>query len=136
MLKAFATIAAAGLAAAAPAQTGGGLGGLLGGALPNVGSIGAGNAAGLLGYCIKNNLLGGAAGAPPSDQTSAAAPTGARAILDRLAGRQGVEQSPGYAAGQAGQVQTPGGTLPLGSLRGQIKNQVCKLVLNRARSFL
>ena len=33
--------------------------GLLGAILPNVASVGAGNAAGVIGYCLKNKFLGG-----------------------------------------------------------------------------
>ncbi|WP_375429346.1 DUF2501 domain-containing protein [uncultured Sphingomonas sp.] len=153
MFKLFAFIAAAGLAAAAPAQTtpgAGELAGVLGGALPRVGSIGAGNAAGLLGYCLKNNLLGttgaagngggllgGAAAVPSATPTPAAPATGARAILERLLSRPGVQQSPGYKAGDGGQVQTGNGrTLGLDGMQGQLRTQMCKLVLNRAKSFL
>lgn len=167
MFKVFAFIAAAGLAAAAPAQTtsaptgAGGLAGVLGGVLPRVGSIGAGNAAGLLGYCLKNNLLGttGATGAvgtgggllggllggavpvpgttPTATPTPAASANGAPAILGRLLSRPGVQQSPGYKAGEAGQVQTGNGrALGLEGLQGQVRTQMCKLVLNRAKSFL
>ncbi len=144
------TTAAAPVAAQLSAQTppattsspstpspGGGLleraGGLLGGAMPSIGSIGAGNAAGLLGYCLKNKLLG----ATGTTGTTSGAATGAAGVLGRLAGQKDVKTSPGYSAGQAGQVQAPNGqTLSLGSLRGQVKNQMCNLVLSRARSFL
>ena len=117
-------------AATSQTTTRGGLlgqaGSLLGGGIPQIGSIGAGNAAGLLGYCVKNRLLGAAGGA-----------TGAAGVLGRLTGRKDVQSQPGYQAGQAGQVQTPAGqSLSLDSLRGQVKNQVCSLVLNRARAFL
>lgn len=113
------------------ARQGGGLlgqmGGLLGGGgLPAIGSVGAGNAAGLLGYCVKNRLLG-----------ATGSSTGAAGVLGRLTGKSAITSSPEYAAGQAGQVQAPNGeALSLGSLRGQVKNQLCKVVLNRARSFL
>ena len=135
----------------APTQNGlgslGGLGGLLGGALPNVGSIGAGNAAGLLGYCLKNNLLGqgGALGALAGGRNAASrsgsstnAPvTGAQSILQRLTGRRGVQTSPGYAAGQEGEVQAPNGqAFSLDDLGGQVKTRMCSIVLNRAKSFL
>ena len=122
-----------------------GLGGLLGGALPNVGSIGAGNAAGLLGYCLKNNLLGqgGALGAltggrnTPRAGSAKAPATGAQSILQRLTGRQGVQTSPGYAAGQEGEVQAPNGqAFSLDDLGGQVKTRMCSIVLNRAKSFL
>ncbi|MCP3734802.1 DUF2501 domain-containing protein [Sphingomonas sp. RP10(2022)] len=105
-------------------QVGGLLGG--GGALPQVGTIGAGNAAGLLGYCVRNKLLGATGGQ-----------TGAAGVLGRLTGQKDVRTLPGYQAGQAGQVQAANGqTLSLDGLRGQVKNQVCNLVLNRARAFL
>jgi len=135
-------VAIAGLSTGAVAQTGaapaarsGGLAGLLGSGIPNVAGIGAGNAAGLLGYCIQNNLLGGLTGqaAIPGAAQTGVAPS----ILQRLTGRQGVTTSPGYQAGQSGQVVAPGGqALSLGDLRGQVKNRVCGMVLNRAKSFL
>ena len=101
----------------------GGLGGLLGGGgLPNVGSAGMGNVAGLLGYCVKNRLLGGA---------------GTSSVLGRLTGQQGVTNSPGYAAGQSGMLQTgENGTLPLDALKDQAKSKICRLVLDHAQSFL
>ncbi len=143
----IAAVALAGLATGASAQTNpsaggfGGLGGLLGGGIPNIASVGAGNAAGLLGYCLKNNLLGAAGAVPGAPMRGTATPpargTGAQAILERLTGRQGVAASPGFAAGQAGRVQTGGGqALSLDSLRGQVKSQVCNVVLKRAQSFL
>jgi hypothetical protein len=120
----------------------GGLGGLLGGGLPNVGSVGAGNAAGLLGYCLKNRLLGqgGMLGGLTGSQTGTQATpqaSGAQSILQRLTGRRDVQTSPGYAAGQAGQVQAGNGqTLSLGNLGGQVKTQLCNVVLKRAKAFL
>ena len=124
----------------------GGLGGLLGGALSSVGSIGAGNAAGLLGYCLKNNLLGqggalgaltGGRNAPRAGSTTRAPATGAQSILQRLTGRQGVQTSPGYAAGQDGEVQAPNGqAFSLDDFGGQVKTRMCSIVLNRAKSFL
>ncbi len=109
----------------ATAQTGagglGGLGGLLGGALPNVASASAGNAAGLLGYCIKNNVLGG---------------NGAASVLGKLTGKQGVAASPGFEAGRQGELQAGDTALSLDSLKGRVKTQVCSMVLKRAQSFL
>ncbi|MEG8052546.1 DUF2501 domain-containing protein [Sphingomonas aerolata] len=127
---------------------GGGLGGLLGGGASGIGSIGAGNAAGLLGYCLKNNLLGqgGALGALTGRQTAPQTRTqspatgqaaGAQSILQRLTGRQGVRTSPGFAAGRAGELQAPNGQgLSLDNLGGQVKTKMCSLVLNRAKAFL
>lgn len=117
------------VAPATTARSGGLLGqagGLLGSGLPQVGTIGAGNAAGLLGYCVRNKLLGATGGQ-----------TGAAGVLGRLTGQKDVTTLPGYQAGQTGQVQAANGqTLSLDPLRGQIKTQLCNLILNRARSFL
>lgn len=120
------SLSTAGLAqTAAPApSTAGGLAGLLGGAILNVASASAGNAAGVLGYCVKNNLLSGA---------------NASSVLGTLAGRSDVTASPGYRAGQSGLLQTgQAGAAPLSlaTMRGQLKTQVCNLVLRRATSFL
>ena len=99
----------------------GGLSGLLGGALPSVASAGAGNAAGVLGYCVKNNVLSGA---------------NATSVLERLTGKPGVTAEPGYAAGQAGTVGSGRSALSLKSLKGQLRTRVCDMVLKRAGAFL
>jgi len=124
MIKSIAAIALIGLAATpGVAQTkSGGLAGLLGGALPNVASSSAGNAAGLLGYCVKNNVLSGA---------------NAASVLGSLTGKSGIATSDGYAAGQAGQLDTGrGSAMSIDGLKGQAKTKVCSLVLKHAKSFL
>ena len=105
----------------ATAQTGGGLGNLLGGALPSVGKVGAGNAAGLIGYCVKNNYLNSA---------------NATSVLGKLTGQQGVTTSPAYAAGQSGTVQAGNQTFSLANLKGQLKTKMCDAVLKRGASLL
>ena len=148
--KPLALLLAASLASGATAQTRpstepqsgglmGSLGGLLSDGMPSVGSIGAGNAAGLLGYCLKNKLLGqgGALGGLMGSQRAAPQASSAQSILQRLTNRQGVQTSPGFAAGQAGEIQAPNGQgLSLDDLGGQIKTRMCSLVLNRAKAFL
>jgi hypothetical protein len=112
------------LATSAPAQLpnlSGGADGLLGGVLPNVGSIGAGNAAGVLTYCMKNKFLGGA---------------NATSVLGRLTGKPGVKTSKGFALGRNGTVHTENSQLSLGSLKGKVKTRVCDLVLSHAGSLL
>lgn len=99
----------------------GALPGSSGAGLPNVASVGAGNAAGILGYCLKNKLLSG---------------SGATGVLGQLTGRRDITSSPGFADGQTGQLQTDGRTLSLGSLTGSVKSRVCDMVLSRARSFI
>lgn len=102
----------------------GGMSGLLGGGLPNIASTGAGNAAGLLGYCIKNNVLG-------ANQAS-----GAGSLLNRLTARRGVQSSNGYLAGQQGEVQTGGRSFSLSGVKDQVRGQICSLVLRRAQSLV
>lgn len=108
---------------AAPAQLSGlgGAGGLLGGVLPNVASASAGNAAGVLGYCLKNKLLGG---------------TDARSVLGKLTGQEGVTSSKGYTDGQKGLLQMDGSSLSLGGIKQKVKSKVCGLVLDHAQSLL
>lgn len=115
------------LAGPASAQN---LGALMGGALPSIGSAGVGNAAGLLGYCVKNKLTGGAA---------------AQSVLGKLTGQPEIKQSPGYSQGLLGNVlggsnaadaATQQPAFSLNSLKGQVKTRACDLVLKRAGSFL
>ena len=125
-LLSLAIIATAGNAQTTTAPTAntnkfGGLANMLGGGLPNVASTGAGNAAGVLGYCVKNNVLSGA---------------NAASVLGSLTGKTGVATSPAYAAGQSGTLQTGNSTLSLATMKGQVKTKVCDLVLKRAKSFL
>jgi hypothetical protein len=130
---------AAGLAVAAPADAqlegllgggksgGGGLGGLggLGGGAGLLGGgvsqIGAGNAAGLLGYCVKRKYLGGG---------------DARSILGKLTGKPGVLGSKGYAAGQDGKLVTKQGTFSLDGVKDKVKGKVCDMVLDHAQGFV
>ena len=99
----------------------GGLSGVGGGLIPSIGSVGAGNAAGLLGYCMKRKLLGG------SD---------AKSVLARLAGQPEIARSKSYAAGQQGLIVSKQGTLSLDGVKDKVKGKVCTLALDRAGSFL
>ena len=111
-------------AAPAAAQSGSSSlgGGLLGRLLPNVGGATAGNAAGLLSYCLKNRLLGG---------------EGAKSALSSLMGRSDVTSSSGFAAGERGQLVTDQGSgLSLDMLKGKLKAKACDMVMQRAGSFL
>ncbi len=102
------------------------LGGLLGGGgsggLPNIGAAGAGNVAGLLGYCVRNKLTSG---------------TGVAAVLGKLTGKPGVTTSSDYAAGQEGLLQgRDGKAFSVDGVKTSIRTRVCDLVLSRARAFL
>jgi hypothetical protein len=103
-----------------------GLSGVANSLLPKaVGSTGVSNAAGLLGYCVQNKLLGGASAANASS------------VLGQLTGRQDVTKSPNYALGQQGTLKAGNGqTFSLDQLKGQVKQKACDMVLSRAGSFL
>jgi hypothetical protein len=120
---------------AANAQSLGGLGGKLGGMMPGGGSMSSGsmgNVAGLLGYCVKNNYLGGG--------------SGAAGVQSQLLGKMGGQGSsdPGYLSGSKGMLQGGDGkTTDLTSVGGgssdmksKITGKVCDTVLKQGKSFL
>lgn len=114
------------LLAAAPVsaqfKTGGsGLGSVLGGGLPDVGGVGAGNAAGLIGYCVKNKYLSGA---------------GATSVLGKLTGQPGITDSPEYADGQNGLLKSGDQQFSLSSVKGQVKTKLCDMVLKQGSSLI
>lgn len=97
------------------------LGGLMGGALPNIASVGAGNAAGVLSYCVKNKLVNA---------------TSASSVLGKLTGKPGVTESSGFKLGQSGTIQTDQNALSIGGLKAKAKSKLCDLVLSHATSLL
>ena len=90
--------------------------------LPALSSISAGNAAGLLGYCLKNKFLAGGS---------------VDSVLGGLTRKPGVTGSKDYAAGLAGEVLN-GGSAPvsLAQFPRQLKSQACNMVLKKGASFL
>ena len=95
---------------------------LVKGGLPGVSSISAGNAAGLLGYCVKNKFLGGGS---------------ADSVLGGLTRKPGVTGSKDYSLGQAGQIlngKDP--PVSLGQIPKELKSQACNMVLKQGASFL
>ncbi len=110
------------LAGAAPSSAQlGNLGGLLGGAMPDIASVGAGNAAGVLSYCVKNRLVNA---------------TSASSILGKLTGKPGVKESSGFKLGQSGTIQGDGGALPIAGLKEKVKTKACDVVLRHAGSLI
>lgn len=98
----------------------GGASGAMG--LPDVSSIGAGNAAGVLGYCLKNKFLGGG---------------DAGSVLGRLTGKPEVKSSKDYSAGESGNLLSGNGSsFSLSSAPKQVKSKLCGMVLKQARSFI
>ena len=117
----FAVLSAAAALSSAQLPSIPGVGGL--GGLPNVSGMGMGNAAGVLGYCTKNKLLGSS--------------SGASSVLGALQKKPGVTSSKGFAAGQAGQILAGGSSsFSLDSVSGPMKSQACDMVLKQARHFL
>ncbi|WP_029695964.1 DUF2501 domain-containing protein [Comamonas badia] len=131
---------AAGLGDALRGQVGGGsdasaLGGLLGGgadasalsAAGLVGSSSAGNAAGVITYCMKNNYLN-------ADK--------AAQVKDQLLGKIGLEpreepRDEGYLSGLSGMVTGSGGkTFDMSKVKGKLKEKACDFALDNAQSLL
>ncbi len=137
-LRYFMVVAACGFWAPALAQSlpgfggssglPGAAGGLMGGSgamgamLPSLSSSSTGNVAGVLGYCVKNNIVQGSS---------------ATSVLSGLTGRSGVTSSSGYAAGEQGQIETgQGNDFSLGGASATIKTKACNMVLQHAQSLL
>jgi hypothetical protein len=117
-----------------------GLGDLAGGALgggdmSSLASGSAGNAAGVIGFCVKNNYLGGDA---------------ASSMKDKLMGKAGLgadNKDQGYADGENGLVQTSDGKRVdlsklggsaggMGDMKSKLTKKACGAVLDHAKSLL
>lgn len=97
-----------------------GLMGALG--LPSLSSASTGNLTGILSYCVQNNLVSGSA---------------ATSTLSTLSGRSAVTSDTSYAAGQQGLLQLGNGNqLSLSSMKEQMRNKLCKAVLNKTQSLI
>jgi hypothetical protein len=121
---------------ASSAQDLGNLGSKLGGMAPGGGasmsSGSMGNVAGLLGYCVKNNYLGGG--------------SGASGIQNQLMGKMGGHSTSdsGYQSGSNGILQSGNGkSVNLANVGGgssdmksKITSKVCDTVLKQGKSFL
>lgn len=110
-----------------PDTGGGALGGLGGAAgIPMVGGASAGNTAGVLQYCVKNNYLNDGSASSVKDS-----------LLRKMSG-QGASD-PGYKAGSNGLLETGTGekySLGGGDLKAQATEKVCGLMLRHAKSLL
>lgn len=110
-------------------QLEGAIGGGAGGALPAVNQASPLNIAGVLQYCIQNSLLGGGGGAASSVQQS----------LLGHAGGAGATSNPQYTQGASGILQTGQGqgfNLGGGGIVADLKQKVCNMVLQQAKSLL
>ncbi len=95
----------------------------VGNALPAIGASTAGNAAGVIQYCVKNNYLNAA---------------NANGIKDKLLGMVTGQkpQQTGYANGAKGLLMgSDGQSLNLKGLSGKLKEKACDYVLKNASSL-
>ena len=130
MLSKMLVIAAAlaGACTTAAAQDMGSLKGLAGGIAPSkLTSASAGNAAGIVEYCMKNNFLGGDA-AGVKDQ-----------LMSKVSGG-GESEKTDYADGAKGLLKTgDGGNVDIakiGSMKQSVTKKACASVLDHAKSLL
>ena len=124
---------AGGSESSAASALGGALGGGSGGAsaLSSMGGLmgsgTAGNAAGVITYCMKNNYLS-------ADK--------AAQVKDQLLGKMGLGQKEepkdeGYMSGLSGMIKgSDGKTFSLDSVKGKAKEKACDFVLDNAKSLL
>lgn len=93
------------------------------GGLPDISKMGVPNVAGVLGYCVKNKVLGSSSAA---------------SVVDGLKGKPGVTSSPDFRAGEAGNIIAGSGASPvsLDSLPANLKTQACDQVLRHGTSLL
>ncbi|MFL6754230.1 MAG: DUF2501 domain-containing protein [Sphingomicrobium sp.] len=86
-------------------------------ALPNVASISADNAAGVLQYCVKKNLVSSVS---------------AGSVIDGLTKKPDITKSPDFSAGQAGQILADK-KFSIGAAPGYLQSQACDMVLDQAK---
>ena len=119
-------------AAGAFAQDLGALKGMAGGGmdLSSVASGSAGNAAGIIEFCVKNNYLGGDAASSVKDK-----------LMGKLGGANESEADKAdYASGAAGMLKTGDGKsidlAQMGGLKKSLTEKACSSVLDHAKSML
>ncbi len=93
--------------------------------LPAIGSASAGNVAGVLTFCMKNNYLGSNGVAGIKDK-----------LLGKLGGQKEAVVDPGYADGVKGIIGGGNNKLDLSNMRQQITDKACEKVLEYGKSML
>ncbi len=87
-------------------------------ALPDVSSISAENAAGVLEYCVTHQLVSGVV---------------AETVLTRLMAKRGVGSSALFAAGKSGRIMTANKEFPLTGASKFLRSEACDRVLKQAQ---
>ncbi|NHN87380.1 DUF2501 domain-containing protein [Acetobacter conturbans] len=105
-------------------STTGSTSGLLGAmGVPSLSSASSGNVAGVLSYCVQNNLV--------SNVSSA------KSTLSTLSGQSAVTGDTSYASGQQGLLQVGNGNqLSLSTLKAKARKKLCKAVESKASSLI
>jgi hypothetical protein len=89
---------------------------------PNVGTISTENAAGLLSYCLKNDLI---------------APAGASSVMGNLMEKPNIGMSSGYALGEQGKIISANrAPMTFSDIPPNLKGQACEAVLKRGSALL
>ena len=88
--------------------------------LPNVASISAGNAAGVLQYCVKKNLVSSVS---------------AGAVIDNLTKKPDVTKSADFTSGQSGEIHADK-NFSIPAAPSYLQSQACDMVLKQSRLFL
>lgn len=121
--------ATSGASPSSSSSSSGGLGALSGLgdqlSLPAIGSASAGNVAGVLTFCMKNNYLGSNGVAGIKDK-----------LLGKLGGQKEAVVDPGYADGVKGIIGGGNNKLDLSNMRQQITDKACEKVLEYGKSML
>src|SRR6516165_5865145 len=108
-----------GLAGSMMGNSGGGS--MMGQTLPSLSSASTSNVAGVLSYCVQNNIVQGSS---------------ATSTLSALTGQSGITSSSGYTEGTQGDIQSGNGSsFSLGGLSQQLKTKACDMVLQHAQSL-
>lgn len=124
-------VALAGLCATAGAVDLGALKGVAGGGdLSSMASGSAGNAAGVVEFCVKNNYLSADAASSVKDQ-----------LMGKIGGSdESAQDKAGYDSGAAGLLKTGDGKsidlAQAGDLKKSMTKKICSSVLEHAKSFL
>lgn len=97
-------------------------------AVPDLGSVGTGNIAGVVGYCLKNKYLGGGAAGVKEK------------LLGKLGGEQKAKSDSGYQDGLKGILGggSSGKKMDLSGsgIKAQITEKVCDQVLKHGKSLI
>nr|WP_294545695.1 DUF2501 domain-containing protein [uncultured Rhodopila sp.] len=115
------------LKGAAGSGPGSGTGGALGG-LPSVSQASPSNTAGVLQYCVRNNLVSGSAATAVKDS-----------VVGKVTGSGQGANDAGFKAGNNGLLQTGNGqsfSLSGSGVKEQVTHKVCDMVLQHAKSLL